>query len=79
MASAATAAVLGGCDPIYDLDGAFFPGWLAAAVGGMLATLLIRWLLVKTGLDEQLGWKGLAYLGCYLMCSISLWLVFFTT
>lgn len=70
---------LAGCDPIYDLDGAFFPAWLGAAVGGVVVTLVIRAILVRTRIDDHLPWRGAAYLGLYVMSSISLWLMLYST
>lgn len=68
-----------GCDPIYDLDGAFFPAWLGAAIGGVVITLVVRMILVRTRIDDHLPWRGLAYLGLYVMSSISLWLILYST
>lgn len=70
---------LSGCDPIYDLDGAFFPAWLGAAIGGVVITLVVRAILVRTRVDDHLPWRGLAYLGLYVMSSISLWLMLYST
>jgi hypothetical protein len=70
---------LAGCDPIYDLDGAFFPAWLGAAIGGVVITLVVRAILVRTRIDDQLPWRGAAYLGLYVMSSISLWLMLYST
>ncbi len=70
---------LAGCDPIYDLDGAFFPAWLGAAIGGVVITLVVRSILVRTRVDDHLPWRGLAYLGLYVMSSISLWLMLYST
>jgi hypothetical protein len=77
----APVAVLGlaGCDPIYDLDGAFFPAWLGAAIGGVVITLVVRAILVRTRIDDHLPWRGAAYLGLYVMSSISLWLMLYST
>ena len=75
----AAAPWLAGCDPIYDLDGAFFPAWLGAAVGGVVITLVVRAILVRTRIDDHLPWRGIAYLGLYVMSSISLWLMLYPT
>jgi len=71
--------VLAGCDPILDVAGAFFPAWLLAAIGGVFVTLLVRWILALTKIEPELLWPTLAYLGVFVMSSISLWLVFFAT
>lgn len=71
--------VLSGCDPILDVAGAFFPAWLLAVIGGVLLTLLVRWILALTKIEPELLWPTLAYLGVFVTSSISLWLIFFAT
>lgn len=70
---------LGGCDPLFDIGGAFFPGWLLAALLAVGLTFLIRWILVRFGLDEFLWLRTLSYIGMFTMCSIGFWLLFFRT
>jgi hypothetical protein len=70
---------LGGCDPIFDVAGAYFPAWIICAISGFILTLVVRDILVRTGLDPHLGWKTLAYLGLFSMSSSSIWLIFFST
>jgi hypothetical protein len=70
---------LGGCDPIFDVAGAYFPAWIICMIAGFILTLVVRDILARTGLDPHLGWKTLAYLGCFSMCSSSIWLIFFST
>ena len=70
---------LAGCDPIFDVAGAFFPAWIICIVAGFIITLLARDILVRTGLDPNLGWKVLAYVGFFTMVSSSIWLMFFST
>ena len=70
---------LGGCDPIFDVAGAYFPSWIICVIAGGIGTLFIRDILVRLGLDPHLGWKVVSYLGLFLMFSASIWLVFFST
>ena len=70
---------LGGCDPLFDLGGAFFPGWLLAAMLALAVTLLIRWILIRFNVDDHLWLRTASYVGLFIMCSISLWLLFFRT
>ena len=74
-----TLLVLGGCDPIFDIGGAFFPSWIAAAIVGLVATGLVRELLVRTRIDERLFGRGLAYIGLFTCISILTWIWFFRT
>lgn len=70
---------LGGCDPIFDVAGAYFPAWIICFIAGGIGTIVIRDILVRLGLDPHLGWKVLAYLGLFIMLSSSIWLIFFST
>lgn len=70
---------LGGCDPIFDVAGAYFPAWIICVIAGFILTLVVRDILARTGLDPHLGWKTLAYLGFFSMSSSSIWLIFFST
>ena len=70
---------LGGCDPLFDIGGAFFPGWLLAAILGFFATILVRWILLLVKVDEFLWFRTVSYIGFFTMCSVFLWLLFFRT
>ena len=70
---------LAGCDPIFDVGGAFFPSWIAAAIVGLVVTALVREVLVRTGLDERLFGRGFAYLGLFTCLAILTWIWFFRT
>ncbi len=71
--------VLAGCDPIFDVAGAYFPSWIICALSGFVLTVIVRDILVRTGLDPHMGWKSLAYVGLFMMTSSSIWLIFFST
>lgn len=75
----AATPLLAGCDPIFDVSGAFFPAWLVAAVAGVAATIAVRGVLVRCRLEAHLGWPTLAYLGFFTMATLSLWLWLFST
>lgn len=70
---------LAGCDPIFDVAGAFFPAWILCVLIGFILSLVIRDVLVRFGLDNHLGWKVPAYIGLFTMLSCSTWLIFFST
>lgn len=70
---------LAGCDPIFDVAGAYFPAWLICILAGGILTLIIRDILIRLGLHPHLGWTVLAYVGLFTMASCSIWLIFFTT
>ncbi|MAJ46152.1 MAG: hypothetical protein CBC35_02500 [Planctomycetes bacterium TMED75] len=70
---------LGGCDPIFDVAGAYFPAWILCLVAGLLVTMAIRELLLRAGIDQHLFWKPIAYTGCFLTVACWVWLFFFST
>ena len=70
---------LAGCDPIFDVAGAYFPAWLICILLGGIITLIIRDVLIRFGLHAHLGWTAIAYLGLFSMAGCSIWLIFFTT
>ena len=71
--------LLGGCDPIIDIGGAFFPGWIFAALGGLVGMLVVRQILAWTGIEQHLLFRGFAHLGVFTAISACLWYVFFLT
>lgn len=77
--SVAATPLLAGCDPIFEISGAFFPAWLVAAVVGVAATIAVRGVLAKCRLEAHLGWPTLAYLGFFTMATLGLWLWLFST
>ncbi|NCF41096.1 MAG: DUF1656 domain-containing protein [Planctomycetia bacterium] len=75
----ASVMMLGGCDPIIDIGGAFFPGWIFAAIGGLVSMLLVRQILHWTGIEQHLLFRGFAYLGVFIAITVLLWYAFFLT
>ena len=70
---------LGGCDPIFDVAGAYFPAWILCLIAGLLATMAVREILMRTGIDQHLIWRPIAYVGCFLTVACWVWLFFFST
>ena len=68
---------LAGCDPIFDIAGAYFPSWILSMVLGVIACLVLREVLVRTGVDKHLFLKPAAYTGVFLSVACWIWLVFF--
>jgi hypothetical protein len=76
---AVAAAGLAGCDPIFDLEGAFFPAWMLCLLAGIALTAVIRPLLARAGLEPYLGPLALIYSSLALLLSFAAWLAFFRT
>lgn len=68
---------MAGCDPLFDIGGAYFPGWIMAALIALVVTLAIRWILVSLRLNEHMWLRSLAYIGLFAALSITSWLILF--
>ena len=68
---------MAGCDPLFDIGGAYFPGWIMAALIAVGLTVAIRWVLVGLRLNEHLWLRSLAYIGLFTALSITSWLILF--
>ena len=67
--------LIAGCDPVISLAGANFPVWTLCLLGGVLGALLLRPLLVTSGLDNWMTPRPLVY-GCLaLTISFVCWLL----
>ncbi|MEQ4617699.1 MAG: YtcA family lipoprotein [Corticimicrobacter sp.] len=60
-----TACLLTGCGTPrageFLLFGSYFPAWLVGTALGIPLTFLVRWVLVRTGIDDQLPLRLLVY------------------
>jgi hypothetical protein len=79
IAAPALALVAGGCDPVINVFGSFFPAWVVCMVVGTALTLALRPLFVVLGLERHLGPLLLVYPSLGLLLTMLTWLVFFHT
>ncbi|MEO8606027.1 MAG: YtcA family lipoprotein [bacterium] len=70
---------LSGCDPVIDLEGAFFPSWMLCLLAGVVGAALLRPLFARSGLEPHLGPLPLIYSCLALLLSFATWLLFFPT
>lgn len=70
---------LTGCDhsPSQDILGSYFPAWMLCALGGILLTLVIRLVVVKSGIDAFVPARLLVYSALCVALTFSLWLFWF--
>lgn len=68
-----------GCDPILDIDGAFFPGWMLCLIVGIGLAFAFHPLFVRMGIADHLGPPVLIYPSLALLLTLTTWLVFFHT
>jgi hypothetical protein len=78
-AALAAVAALGcaGCDPVFDIEGAFFPAWMLCLLAGVAGAAVLRPLFAAAGLEPHLGPLALVYTCLALLISFATWLTFF--
>jgi hypothetical protein len=70
---------LAGCSrsPSQDVLGSFFPSWMLCAAGGILFTILVRQIVIKTGIDAFVPAKLVIYSGLAISLTFIIWLGWF--
>ncbi|MEE3327946.1 MAG: YtcA family lipoprotein [Myxococcota bacterium] len=68
-----------GCDPILDVDGAFFPAWMLCMILGIALTFAFYPLFVRMGIEAHIGPPVLISPTLALLLTLLIWLVFFRT
>ncbi len=71
---AAALATSAACDPLVDVAGAFFPGWMLCILGGIASTVLLRQLFSRTRLEATLGPLLIIYPSLAATIALALWL-----
>jgi len=55
--------------------GAYFPSWMLCALLALLATALVRWLIIRAGVDRSLPAPVLVYVALIVAFSLGGWLL----
>jgi hypothetical protein len=63
--------------PQINIIGSFFPSWMLCVLIGIVGTLLVRLLLVRTGVDPYVGPRALVYPSLAIFVTLVLWVAFF--
>ena len=63
--------------PSFNVLGSYFPGWIACIVSGILATVILRWILNRTGIEERLPLLPIFYFSLTLLIACVIWLITF--
>lgn len=61
--------------PSIPIFGSFFPAWIICAVGGVVLAMIVRAILIRTGIDEHLPLPPLVYLCLAISAGIGLWFI----
>ena len=71
--------LLTGCQgsPQINLLGSFFPAWMLSIIIGIVGTLLLRWIFVRTKLQTHLSPLPAVYFSLWLLLTLGCWLIFF--
>ncbi len=74
-----TATMLPGCDPVIDIEGAYFPAWLLCVIVGIVLAVLARYVFVWLKVERHMGPLPLVYSCLALLLALVTWMVFFHT
>jgi len=79
LEAAGLAFLAGGCDPILNIQGSFFPAWMVCLVVGVSLALVLRYVFARARLEPYLGPLILIYPSLTLLLAIATWLLFYRT
>ena len=76
-ALACVVLVLTGCSssPSRNILGSYFPSWMICALVGLAATVVLRVVLAKLGIDAELPIPIVTYLAFATAVSLGMWLL----
>ena len=76
-ALAGLAVLAGGCDPVLNVFGSFFPAWVVCIAAGVALAIAARVPLARLGLEPHLGPPLLVYPSLALLLTLLVWLALF--
>lgn len=79
LVAGALALASAGCDPIVEIDGAFFPAWLVCMILAVAPLLAVRWCMRRLAIEEHAHPVGLTYLSVYVASVLLFWLGIYRT
>jgi hypothetical protein len=70
---------LAGCAraPSVDIIGSFFPVWMVCLVTGVILTFVVRYLLLRYKIEQDVGPLALFYPSSVILFTCLLWLIFY--
>lgn len=77
--ASALALACAGCDPIVEIDGAFFPAWLVCMILAVAPLLAVRWAMRRFAIEQHAHPVGLTYLSVYVAGVLLFWLGIYRT
>ena len=77
LGPACLSLVLASCSaaPSRNIFGSYFPSWMLCALMAMVATAILRWIFIRTGIDRDIRSPVLVYLCILVSFTLGIWLV----
>lgn len=75
----AVAGASAGCNPVINLQGAFFPAWIICILGGAALAGLAHRLFLAAGIQRHLGPPAVIYPSLVILLTMAIWLTFYAT
>lgn len=72
------ATLLSGCSCIPEIGGAYFPAWLLSILIGWILTGIVRFILIRVGIDGWLRPRSVGYPSLIVFLTLLIYLIFFT-
>ena len=69
--------VASGCDPVINIGGANFPGWLLCAIVGIVLAALLQQLFAIVGVEPYMGPMILIFPCLVILIGCIFWMIFF--
>jgi len=66
-----------GCDPLINIEGAYFPSWLVSGLAGVVRAVVLHAILLKMGIDDHLWPLPLVYFAAFVMMTFTTWLLLY--
>jgi YtcA family len=63
--------------PSVDIIGSFFPAWMVCVTASVVGAFLVRSVLVRAKLEEEVGPLALFYPSLVVLLACGLWLLFY--
>lgn len=76
--SLAATTSLAGCEPMVDIAGVYFPGWLVSTVVGVAAAYGIVFGLGRSSYARRLADSGLFFVSLVVVIALIVWWLFFS-
>jgi hypothetical protein len=74
----ASTGLLSGCSCIPEIGGAYFPAWLLSILIGWVLAVIIRFILIKAGIDGWIRPRSIGYPALMVFFTLLIYLIFFT-